>query len=74
MSAAPGVSTLGELERLTFLETRATGGAGLLVDARLPDSFVQATVPGAVKVIYPTLAAKNRFRVCKRLVISQINS
>lgn len=68
------MATLAELELLTFLETQATGGAGLLVDARLPDSFVQATVPGAVKVIYPTLVAKNRIRVCKRLVISQINS
>lgn len=60
--AAPGVTTMAELELLAFLETRAAEGAGLLIDARLPDSFAQATVPGAVNVPYLTLDAENRFR------------
>lgn len=62
MSAAPGVATLGELELLAFLETEAAASTALLVDARLPDSFAQGTVPGAVNIPYLTLAPENRFR------------
>lgn len=62
MSVVPGVATLGELELLAFLETKASEGVGLLIDARLPASFAQATVPGAVNVPYLTLDAENRFR------------
>ena len=62
MVAAPGVATFGELELLSFLETTLNDGTGLLIDARAPAAFTAGTIPGAVNVPAPTLAAENRFR------------
>jgi rhodanese-related sulfurtransferase len=62
VSVAPGVATLGELEVITFLETRVGAGTGLLIDARLPEWFVNGTIPGAVNVPFATLDATNPYR------------
>ena len=60
MIAAPGVGTIGELEVLDFLELFVGGGQGLLVDARLPDAFAAATLPGAVNLPSTTLRADEK--------------
>jgi len=62
MSAAPGVATIGELEVLSFLETKVANGQGLLVDARVPEWFAKGTIPGAVNIPFPTLEETNPFR------------
>ncbi|WP_417207882.1 rhodanese-like domain-containing protein [Antarctobacter sp.] len=62
MMAAPGVGTVGELEVLEFLEIFVGGGQGLLVDARLPDDYAAATLPGAVNLPATTLRADNPYR------------
>lgn len=62
MMAAPGVGTIGELEVLDFLDLFVSGGQGLLVDARLPDAYVTATLPGAVNLPAPTLRSDNPYR------------
>ncbi|APZ52373.1 rhodanese-like domain-containing protein [Salipiger abyssi] len=62
MRAAPGIATIGELELLAFLEHSAAAGTGLLIDARLPEGFASATLPGAVNVPAATLAADNPYR------------
>lgn len=62
MAAADGVATLGELELLTFLEGRVTGGTGLLLDTRAPAKFATGSIPGGVKVPVTALDAKNLFR------------
>ncbi|MCR8549052.1 rhodanese-like domain-containing protein [Salipiger sp. P9] len=62
MQAAPEIATIGELEVLAFLDAVAAKGTGLLVDARLPDGFAAATLPGAVNVPAATLVPGNPYR------------
>ncbi|MBV2359198.1 rhodanese-like domain-containing protein [Thalassococcus sp. CAU 1522] len=62
IQAAQGIATLGELELLDFLEDAVSAGRGLLVDARRPDGFAAATLPGAVNVPAETLDSANPYR------------
>ena len=48
MTPAPGVTTIGELEVLDFLEKRTA----ILVDGRIRPEFEAGTIPGAVSVPY----------------------
>lgn len=61
MQAAPGVTTVGELELIAFLQDEVAAGAGLLIDARLPEFFTAGTIPGAVNVPFSTLEASNPY-------------
>lgn len=62
--AAPvtGVLTIAELEVIGFLQDRVASGAGILLDARLPEWFAKGSIPGAVNVPFATLAPDNPFR------------
>lgn len=60
--AAPGVQTLTELDVFGFMQTSVSSGAGLLVDARLPDEFQQGSIPGAISVPAATLVSNNPYR------------
>ena len=62
--AAPvtGVVGVAELEVIGFLQDRVASGAGILLDARLPEWFEKGTIPGAVNVPFATLAPDNPFR------------
>lgn len=62
MQAAAGVSTVGELEILDFLDLFVSAGQGLLIDARLPDTYSAQTIPGAVNVPAETLRPGNQYR------------
>ena len=62
ISIAEGVTTIGEVELLTFLENDVTDRGGLLLDTRNPEDFAQGSIPGAVNVPFMTLAPENRFR------------
>ncbi|PVA06296.1 rhodanese-like domain-containing protein [Thalassorhabdomicrobium marinisediminis] len=62
LQVAPGVTTIAELELLTFLETTVSAGDGLLLDARDPADFAAASIPGAVNVPRATLSPDNRYR------------
>ncbi len=57
-----GVKTVGELELIAFLEDEVAAGAGVLVDARLPEWFAKGSIPGAVNLPFATLDAANPFR------------
>ena len=48
--AAPGVETIGEVELFEFLETDLRDGTGMLIDARTPEWFRKATIPGSVSI------------------------
>lgn len=61
LQAAPGVATAGELEVMDFMAGPFKDGRGVLVDARLRDWFDKGTLPGAVSMPYPALAADNSF-------------
>lgn len=60
-TAAPGVETVAELELMAFLGGPVSDGSGVLVDARLPEFFVQGTIPGAVNMPFAALAPDNIF-------------
>ena len=60
--AAPGVATLTELDVLSYMQGPVSQGSGLLVDARLPESFADGTLPGAISVPAPTLVRDNPYR------------
>ena len=62
ITAAPGVSTVGELEVMDFLETRVANGTGLLIDSRVPEWFAKGSIPGAVNVPFSTLDPTNPYR------------
>jgi rhodanese-related sulfurtransferase len=52
MSPAPGVTTIGELEVLEFLQS----GDALLVDGRIRSQYEAGTIPGAISVPYTEAA------------------
>ena len=62
MQAAPGVTTLGELEVIEFLRSKVGTGAGILMDSRLPEWNAKGTIPGAINVPFATLAPNNPYR------------
>ena len=62
MSAAPGVSTIGELEVMDFLETQVAVGSALLLDSRLPEFFEKGGIPGSLNLPFATLDATNPYR------------
>ncbi|UWQ04373.1 rhodanese-like domain-containing protein [Aliiroseovarius crassostreae] len=62
MEAAPGVSTVGELEVIAFLERVVASDQGLLLDTRSPDWFAKGSIPGALNVPAETLTDKNPYR------------
>ena len=52
MSPAPGVTTIGELEVLEFLQS----SDAVLVDGRIRPEYEQGTIPGAISVPYTEAA------------------
>ena len=62
MILAPGVSTYGELEVISFLQQDVAEGKGLLIDTRLPEWHEKGSIPGAVNLPFSTLEENNPFR------------
>ncbi len=50
MQVAPGVTTVGELELLNFIQTKLNNGKGILIDARTPSWFDKGTIPGSINI------------------------
>lgn len=50
MQAAPGVTTVGEVEIFDFMEGPLRNGTGVLIDARTPSFHKQGTIPGSVNI------------------------
>jgi 3-mercaptopyruvate sulfurtransferase SseA len=57
IKAAPGVTTVGELELLDFMMSNVRQGLGLLVDARTPAWHRKGTIPGAVNIPFTVCTA-----------------
>ncbi|MDH5179955.1 MAG: rhodanese-like domain-containing protein [Gammaproteobacteria bacterium] len=54
METAPGVTTVGELEMLQFMQTRLKNGTGIIIDARTRDWHRKGTIPGSVNIPFTT--------------------
>ncbi|HEY5790892.1 MAG TPA: rhodanese-like domain-containing protein [Gammaproteobacteria bacterium] len=61
MTPAPGVTTVGELELLEFLQ-----GGGLLIDGRTENWFLEETIPGALNIPYTEMAVRLDELGCQR--------
>lgn len=63
MSAAEGVTTIGELDVMSFMTEQVAAGSGLILDARMPEQRAVGFIPASVSVPVPTMAADNPYRV-----------
>ncbi len=50
MKVADGVTTIGELELLNFIQDKVNNGVGLLIDARTPAWHKKGTIPGSINI------------------------
>lgn len=62
MVPAAGVTPVGELEVIQFLQDDVANNTGLLINARLPDGFSKGALPGAVNVPFAALNADNPYQ------------
>lgn len=62
MIPAVGITPVGELELITFLQEKVDAQTGLLIDARVPDWFDKGAIPGAINVPFAALAAENPYQ------------
>lgn len=53
--AAPGVTTIAEVELINFMQQRLADGSGLLVDARTEDENRRGTIPGSINIPFTSL-------------------
>ena len=50
LHVAPGVTTVGELELLEFIDKKLEVGKGILIDARTPSWYQKGTIPGSINI------------------------
>lgn len=55
---APGVTTVGELELLEFIDKKLEVGKGILIDARTPSWFEKGTIPGSINIPFTNFDPK----------------
>jgi rhodanese-related sulfurtransferase len=51
-----GIKTVSELDVIDFLKNQVSNNTGLLIDARLPQWYMQGTIPGALNVPFSVLS------------------
>jgi len=51
-----GIETVSELDVINFLKNQVANNTGLLIDARLPQWYMQGTIPGALNVPFSVLS------------------
>jgi rhodanese-related sulfurtransferase/copper chaperone CopZ len=54
MAVAAGVTTVGELELLEFIENKVNRGTGIIIDARTPSWYEKGTIPGSINIPFTT--------------------
>lgn len=50
LHVAPGVTTVGELEFMDFIDKKYESGKGVVVDARTPSWHEKGTIPGSINI------------------------
>lgn len=58
ISAAPDVTTLGEIEVFDFMLDKVNTGKGLIIDARLPSWHQKGTIPGSINIPFTAFDLK----------------
>jgi rhodanese-related sulfurtransferase len=59
IKAASNVETIGELELLRFMNNEVKSGAGVIIDARLPEFYRIETIPTAVNIPFTLIKPEN---------------
>lgn len=54
LHVAPGVTTVGELEFLEFVQQKLNTGKGVVIDARTPSWHEKGTIPGSINIPFTT--------------------
>lgn len=77
LHVAPGVTTVGELELLEFIDKKLEVGRGVLIDARTPSWFLKGTIPGSVNMPFtsfdPEKSPEELAEVLKKLNVKKKN-
>lgn len=71
MEVAPGVTTVGELELLEFIDKKVNNGTGVLVDARTASWHAKGTIPGSVNIPFTTFDDKES-NLVKSVALSKL--
>lgn len=56
MNLLENVTTVAELEVISFLDTQVKNGSGLLVDSRMPEWNEKGTIPGSINIPFTILS------------------
>lgn len=56
MQVARGVTTVGELEVMEFIQERVNRGSGVLIDARTPSWYEKGTIPSSINIPFTAFA------------------
>ncbi len=56
MEPIPGIHTVSEIDVVNFIKNKVENNEGLLIDARLPQWYMQGTIPGALNVPFSVLS------------------
>lgn len=72
LHVAPGVTTVGELELLEFIDKKLEIGKAVLIDARTPSWFEKGTIPGSVNMPFTSFDPKNSVEDLAK-VLEQLN-
>ncbi len=56
MEPIPGIMTVSEIDVVNFLKNQVSNNEGLLIDARLPQWYIEGTIPGALNVPFSVLS------------------
>ena len=59
LHVAPGVTTVGELELLEFIDKKLEVGKGILIDARTPSWYQKGTIPGSINIPFTKFNPEN---------------
>lgn len=54
INVAPGVTTIAELEVITFIKNSVNKGTGVLIDARTKSWFDKSTIPSSMNIPFKT--------------------
>lgn len=72
LHVAPGVTTVGELELLEFIDKKLELDKGILIDARTPSWFEKGTIPGSVNMPFTSFDPKHSDEEL-RVVLRKLN-
>jgi len=63
-----GIETVSEIDVIKFLKNDVPNGKGLLIDARLPQWYIQGTIPGSINVPFSVLSVSLKSKYINQML------